>query len=143
MYLLKPKKAAPPNTSTDVCTVSDFEYLIQIRAPPLGMLSLSLCMYVMLPILKLLLGMLNKEHTAPARPVSLSLYLCLKIKRASSASNMHQHRISIISSAASSNHSSSTGAASNHISSIKSPQRQQHHITSAAASNHIIIKSSA
>jgi hypothetical protein len=35
--------------------------------------------------MKLPLGMLNKEHTTPERPVSLSMYSCLKIKKASAA----------------------------------------------------------
>jgi hypothetical protein len=47
----KIKKAASPNASTSVCTVSDFEYLIQNRALPLGMLYVSLCMDILLTIL--------------------------------------------------------------------------------------------
>jgi hypothetical protein len=82
MFINKP---APPNISTGVCTVSYFEYLNQILALPLGMLSLSLYMYILLTIMKLPLGMLNKEHTTPERPVSLSMYSCLKIKKASAA----------------------------------------------------------
>jgi hypothetical protein len=82
---LKLKNTASPDASAVVCTFSNFEYLIQIEALPLGMLSVSLFMYVLLPIFKPPFGMLNKEHATPARPVSLSLYLCLKIEKASAA----------------------------------------------------------
>jgi hypothetical protein len=58
---LKIKKAASPNASTDVCTVDYFEHHIQNRLLPLGML--------------------NKEHANPARPVSLSLFMFENLKR--------------------------------------------------------------
>jgi hypothetical protein len=78
---LKIKKAASPNATTAVCTVSDLEYLIQNQALPLGMLYVSLYGYyvdyfehhiqnVLLP-----LGMLNKEHFNPPQPVYLSLFM--------------------------------------------------------------------
>jgi hypothetical protein len=78
---LKIKKAASPNGSTAVCTVSEFEYLIQNRALPLGIICLSLYGYTVdyfehhIQNKLLPLGMLDKEHANPARPVSLSLFM--------------------------------------------------------------------
>jgi small basic protein len=64
------------------------------------MLPFSFCIYILLPILKLQIGMLNKELANPAHPVSFSLYLCLKIKKGlssiivgSSAYYQQHHRI--------------------------------------------------
>jgi hypothetical protein len=71
------------------------------------MLHVSFCMYILLPILKLPIGMLNKEHTTPTHPVSLYLYLCLKIKKGISSNIIESHQ--------------------QHSSSIKSHHQQQHH----------------
>jgi hypothetical protein len=84
-------------------------------------------MYILLPILKLPLGMLNKDHATPAHPVSLSLYFCLKIKKASAAYHQQQHQVA---SAAQHQHqiTSSASASNPH-------QQQQHQIASAAAAS--------